>query len=129
MPVGETTSISKNNEPCPECGKPMSWTEGLLWGGARDGAMGRYGCMPCRLFKKPGESRAMQRGRELANSDEFIGVYAMDKKITSLSCNTQIGLLRERQHCKTCKNNMGDPCKCGGKCNCLYCRIQRGEIS
>jgi hypothetical protein len=126
MGIGETTTTSAQNDLCPECGKLMAWTEGLLGGaGARGVETGRCSCLPCRIFMKPVESRDITKGKKMA--ENLRGVHFMDKKITKQSCAVQIGILRARQHCKTCDNSMGDPCTCNGKCNCLYCRDRRGE--
>ena len=106
---------------CPECKKEMTWQEGLLpfEGGSRDMTKGKYSCMHCLIFVNAKESRATVKGRALAHG--LVGVSAMSKRITSQSCAEQIGLLRERQHCTTCHNDMGEPCTCTD-CDCLYCR-------
>jgi len=96
MPVGETTTISKQNKKCPKCGAPMGWTEGLLRDGGRDVTKGRYSCMPCQLICKQADSRAVRRGKNLAK--KYKGIPAMDERITRLSTAEQIGLLRARQH-------------------------------
>ena len=122
---GETTTTSKRNKKCPVCREPMGWVEGLLTDSGRDSTQGRYGCTTCGVISKMGESRATRRGRRTAH--ELSGVHCMDKRITSQSVGTQIGILRERMHCATCENNAGDPCTCNGKCNCLYCRERRNR--
>ncbi len=123
--MGETTTECVDNEKCPECGEPMSWAEGLLMDGGRSMEVGKFSCMKCGLFKVPKESRATRRGRKLAH--DLIDVHCMDKRITQYDAATQIGILREQQHCATCGNAMGEPCTCKGKCDCLYCRIRKEE--
>jgi hypothetical protein len=105
---------------CPDCNKTMQWQEGLLSdSGARNMEVGRHYCPDCYLFASPEESRALKKGRRMAHS--LVGVHAMDKKITSNSVAVQIGILRERQHCTTCGNIVGEVCKCIN-CKCLYCQ-------
>lgn len=123
MQLRDATTLHRDNKKCPKCDSPMEWTEGLLRDGARDISMGRYSCPHCLLFEAPKESRATQKGRELAH--DLIGVDCMSRAITGLSIATQIGILRERQHCTTCDNALGEPCTCKGKCDCLYCREHR----
>jgi hypothetical protein len=106
----------------------MRWKEGLLDdSGSRDMTVGRHFCVPCNLTCKPTESRAIRKGKKLAESGVLKGAHALDKRVTSMSLGNQLGYLRARQHCATCGNNMGEPCTCKGKCNCLYCKIERGE--
>ncbi len=109
---------------CPSCQNEMKWQEGLLIEGSGDDTLGRYYCLFCRIFAMPEESRAITKGRKMAH--ELIGVAAMDKKITSQSCSTQVGILRERQHCATCNSYSAKPCECKG-CDCLYCREYKGK--
>ena len=104
---------------CPECKKTMQWQEGLLVDGVRDMAIGKHYCLKCNIFSKSKESKGIRKGKKLAHG--LIGVHAMSKKITQHSVATQIGILRERQHCAICKNNIYEPCMCTD-CNCLYCR-------
>ncbi len=105
---------------CPECKKTMKWQEGLLVDGTRDMSFGRYYCLDCRIFAKSTESKGIRKGRKMA--PELTGVHCMDKKITSQSTASQIGILRERMHCSTCNSYYPDnPCKCTD-CDCLYCR-------
>jgi len=109
---------------CPECKKPMKWKEGLLSeSGHRDMSIGRYYCPNCKLCKTPEESKGIRKGRTMAHS--LVGVRVMDKQITKQRCAIQIGILRERQHCKTCgkphySSNKTIPCLCTD-CDCLYC--------
>lgn len=126
MAIGERTSTDESNDKCPICNKPMGWTEGLLNStGSVDGTVGRYGCIDCRLFEREKESRATTKGRELAHTLKIKNPF--DKNLIKYDIATQIGYFREIQHCKTCKNNMGEPCICEGNCDCLYCKIERGE--
>jgi hypothetical protein len=113
---------------CPECKNPMRWQEGLLVEGARDLTIGRYYCLACNLFCGGKESKAIIKGKRLAN--ELVGEHALSKKITSHSTAEQIGILRARQHCATCgkpnypQNKPEDYCRCKN-CKCLYCRVYK----
>ncbi len=120
---GKALSFNKKNKKCPVCKKPMGWVEGLLRDGSREPTTGRYGCVPCGVIDKMQDSRATRRGKRMA--EDLVGVPCMDKRITSQSVGVQIGILRAQQHCATCGNNMGDPCTCKGKCNCVYCRERK----
>jgi len=94
------TTTDPHNKECPECKRPMSWTEGLLSdSGVKDIVVGRYSCLSCRLSEKPQESKGVSVGRVMAH--DLVGVDAMDKQITRLPTAVQIGILRERQHCAT----------------------------
>ena len=124
MPIGETTTIDRTNEECPECGKPMGWTEGLLSAGSRKPDVGRYSCLPCGLFKKSTDSRAIRKGKAMA--PEFVGKRNVVSSIRGLGVGVQLGILRALQHCRTCKNNAGTPCTCDGKCDCPHC-LDRGN--
>lgn len=110
---------------CPECEKPMRWQEGLLNEGSRDGTVGRYYCPDCHLNMRQTESKAIRKGKALAH--ELEGVATMDKRITRLPGDVQIGVLRARQHCKKCgkpnypRRRVRDYCRCE-TCNCLYCQ-------
>jgi len=122
--IGERTNIDKTNDLCPECGNPMGWTEGLLKDGGVDSTVGRYGCMPCRIFAKPTESRAIRKGKELA--PQYVKKRNRVRSIMKYKIGTQIGILRALQHCATCDNDAGSPCTCNGKCNCPHC-MDRGN--
>ena len=111
--MNKRQSLDPANDCCHICNAPMVWTEGLLSDGGVDPTTGKYGCPRCHTAAEMTESRAVKRGRALAH--DLKGVPAMSRAITHFSGGTQIGILRERQHCKTCHNNMGDPCTCGGK--------------
>jgi late competence protein required for DNA uptake (superfamily II DNA/RNA helicase) len=110
---------------CPRCKKEMRWQEGLLTdAGSRDGTVGKYYCLKCRVFGKAKEGRATRAGRKMAHG--MVGVHVMDKEITKQGYATQIGILRERMHCATCGSYAGKPCKCTD-CTCLYCREYKGK--
>ncbi len=126
MAVGEATTFNEDNDRCPECKKIMGWTEGLLRDGARDQTVGRYACVPCGILVNMKESRAIRRGKQMAETLP-LDIHCMDRRITSQSVGVQLGILRAQQHCATCENTAGDPCICEGKCNCLYCRIRKGK--
>jgi len=110
---------------CPECKKTMKWQEGLLdSSGSRDLTVGKHYCPHCNIFAAKTESRAIKKGRRMAQ--DLVGTHAMDKKITSEKGATQIGILRARQHCATCgypwyPETEETKCKCTD-CNCLYCK-------
>lgn len=115
------TTSNKRNAKCPLCKEPMDWTEGLLIDGSVDFSHGRYSCVKCGVLVAPTDSRDTRKGKRMAEKLP-LDISCMDERITSQNAAVQVGILRAQQHCKTCSNNMGDPCTCEGKCNCLYCR-------
>ena len=124
MLVGEATTFNESNDRCPKCKKIMGWTEGLLQDGTRDQTVGRYACIPCGVLVHMKESRAVRKGKKMAETLP-LDISCMDKRITSQSLGVQLGILRAQMHCATCKNDWGDPCTYKEKCDCLYCRIRR----
>jgi len=112
---------------CPDCKKEMKWIEGLLSdAGSRDMTYGRYACDDCRIYMNKQESRGLRIGKGLSLQNEFKDAQAMDKVITDLPGEQQIGFLRAIQHCATCERpnypetEMEDFCFCK-KCKCPYC--------
>lgn len=112
---------------CPECKGPLSWKV----------VRGTYGnplynglCSKCNIILRGRETPDVTKGRALAH--ELIGVNCMDKKITKLSGDVQLGILRERMHCSTCDKptypiqSKEDDCLCDG-CDCLFCREKKDD--
>lgn len=80
---------------CPVCGGKIDWkvVHSEMGAPAYNGLCQTPGC---NTLLKDRETPEVTRGKELERG-ELKGVDCMDKRITSLSCDTQIGLLRERQ--------------------------------
>lgn len=86
--------MRKPEKKCPNCD-----SKDIDWKIVRDelGTPSYNGlCKNCNAIMRGREPPEITRGRKLEKG-ELKGVYCMDKRITSLSCNTQIGILRERQ--------------------------------
>jgi len=82
---------------CPECGGPISWK-------VIHGALGRpqYNgiCPKCNIVLRDREAPDIKRGKSLYRDGIIDGtpvrdMHCMDKRITSLPCDVQIGILRE----------------------------------
>ncbi len=99
---------------CPQCEGKIHWKVVHSELGA---PMYNGHCPKCAIVFRNRETPEVTKGRVLAK--ELIGVGAMDKRITSQSCDTQIGILREKQHCKTC-GGLSWECKCKD-CKCINC--------
>ena len=77
---------------CPACGGRIR-----ISGGCDDGARSGWSCSVCMAFSfAQHDSPEITRGKKLKK--ELEGVHFMDKAITSLPANVQIGILRARQH-------------------------------
>lgn len=106
--------MQKPEENCPECGGKIHWKTVYSELGA---PIYNGHCPKCAIVFRNRECPEVTKGKNLAK--ELIGAGAMDKRITSQSCNTQIGILRAKQHCKTC-GGLSWECKCEN-CNCISC--------
>lgn len=86
--------MGKPEKKCPECGGRISWITVTALGAPTVNGM----CMnkKCNNVFRGRESPEITRGKEMAK--ELEGVSCMDKRITRLPCNVQIGILRARQH-------------------------------
>lgn len=87
--------MRRPEENCPVCGSRISWktVHGELGQPTYNGLCTRPGCNTLFIGR---ETPQLTRGRNLERG-EFKGVDCMDRRITSLPCDAQIGLLRERQ--------------------------------
>jgi len=78
---------------CPECEGRIDWR--VVWN--KLGAPQYNGlCKKCNAVFRGRETPEVTRGKELERG-ELKGVDCMDRRITSLSVQTQLGILRERQ--------------------------------
>ena len=91
--------MKKPEKKCPECKGPMEWkvVHSLL--GAPSTTVF---CSKCNLVGTGREAPQVAEGKELERSGKINGkpikdMAAMDKRITRLPCDVQIGILRERQ--------------------------------
>ena len=87
-------ATKKPEKKCPNCGsKNLNWK--VVY--SHLGAPGYNGfCLDCKAVMKGREPPGLVRGKALEQG-ELKGVDCLDKRITSLPCDTQIGILRERQ--------------------------------
>ena len=100
-------------ENCPECGGRIHWrTIHHIGAPIYNGH-----CPKCNIVFRNRETPQIAKGKRMAK--DLIGVHCMDKRITSQPCDVQIGILRAKQHCKTCQQ-LSYNCKCIG-CNCICC--------
>ena len=121
--------IVKPEKNCPHCGGRIQWKT----------VIGKFGqplyqghCSPCAIVFRGREHPNLAKGKKLA--ENLIGVGCMDKKITKLNYIVQIGILRSKQHCKTCGNpsypirSEEDNCNCVN-CVCVFCKekIYKGK--
>jgi len=87
--------MRKPEKKCPVCGSKISWktVHGELGQPSYNGLCTKPGC---NILLMDRETPQLTRGRNLERR-ELKGIDCMDKRITSLSCDVQIGILRERQ--------------------------------
>jgi len=86
--------MKKPEKCCPECKGEINWK--VVWNGV--GAPQYNGlCKKCNIVLRKRETPEVTRGKQLERG-ELNGVDCMDKRITSLSLQTQLGILRERQN-------------------------------
>lgn len=84
------------NRKCTVCKQPMVWIEGLRTiHGYPMMEVGRYACKRCLIHHKEQESRAIVKGRKLAN--EYKNEDVFSNKMLSLPAMVQLGILRELQ--------------------------------
>ena len=84
--------MKKPEKCCPECKGEINWK--VVW---KLGAPQYNGlCKKCNIVFRKRETPEVTRGKQLERG-ELNGVDCMDKRITSLSLQTQLGILRERQ--------------------------------
>lgn len=79
---------------CPECGKKLDWK--LVhngWGSPQVNGL----CINCNIVFRGREAPEITKGKQLERDGETRGVNCMDKRITCLPCDVQIGILRQRQ--------------------------------
>ena len=91
---GSGVKMRKPEKKCPNCGSKR-----INWKVVRDGLGNPFYnglCLACNAVMKGREPPEVTRGRNLERG-ELKDVSCMSKRITSLSCDTQIGILRERQ--------------------------------
>jgi hypothetical protein len=87
---------------CPECKGEISWKIVRNDYGA---PFANGLCSNCNIVFRGREAPEIRQGMNLEKHGEVDGVpikdmHCMDKRITKLSCDTQIGILRQRQHPK-----------------------------
>ena len=86
--------MNKPEKVCPSCGGRVHWKTVIYASGA---PIYNGLCInkKCNAVIKGREHPEITKGKNMAK--ELKGVDCMDKRITSLPCNVQIGILRERQ--------------------------------
>lgn len=75
---------------CPGCGAKISWISGCS-----DSTKAGWNCTKCNAFSFA-EHEHPEISGGIKMSSDFDDVGAMDKSITHLPCNVQIGILRGR---------------------------------
>ncbi len=87
----------KPEKKCPECKGPISWiTVRDDFGSPRANGL----CSKCNIVFRGREAPEITKGMKLEKSGATQGIHCMDKRITSLPCDVQIGILRQRMHPK-----------------------------
>ena len=91
--------MKKPDEKCPVCGSKISWktVHGEMGQPYYNGLCIKPGCNTVLMCR---ETPRVTRGRNLERG-ELKGVPCMDKRITRLPCDVQIGILRQRMHPKS----------------------------
>lgn len=84
---------------CPECGGRISWITVHELGAPTYSGL----CKKCNIVFRGRETPHITKGKNLERNGKIEGIsvkdiHAMDKRITSLPCDVQIGILRARQH-------------------------------
>ncbi len=79
---------------CPECKGPLSWKTVRNGLGA---PTANSFCPKCNIVLRKREAPEITRGKQLERR-EMKGIHCMDKRITRLPCDVQIGILRQRMH-------------------------------
>ncbi len=93
---------------CPECGGYLSWMVVHELGAPMYNGL----CGKCNIILRWREAPEISRGKALEKYGEIDGtpvkdMKAMDKRITRLPCDVQIGILRER-HCRELREENDD---------------------
>ncbi len=83
---------------CPECNGKIQW---ITVHSAYGAPIYQGHCPKCNIIFRGRETPQVAKGKRMAK--DLIGVGCMDKRITSQPCDVQIGILRAKQHCKTCQ--------------------------
>ena len=87
---------------CPECSGSISWKIVYnVWGAPTANGI----CRKCNIVFRGREAPEITKGKNMERhykigDTEVKDMHCMDKRITRLPCNVQIGILRERQHGK-----------------------------
>lgn len=121
--------MNKPEKKCPLCGGKINWkVVHDCWGVPAYNGL----CLnpKCNAVMRGRETPEVTRGKKLERG-ELKGVDCMDKRITSLSCDTQIGILRQRMHpkgtevyspfCKKCNTTQMQYERKDGKYECSVC--------
>ena len=87
----------KPEEECPEGNEEISWK---IVRGAWGSPFANGLCSNCNIVFRGRESPEITRGMTLEKTGATQGIHCMDKRITSLPCDVQIGILRQRMHPK-----------------------------
>ena len=83
--------MDKPETKCPECNGSIDWITIHDVGGE---PLYNGICHKCNIIFKSRETPELRRGRLMEK--ELRGVYVLDKRITSLPTDVQLGILRER---------------------------------
>jgi len=80
-------------EYCPECKRKISWkTIHNNFGAPQANGL----CMNCNVVFLNREAPDVTRGKNLEKTGITINLYCLDERITSLPCDVQIGIFRQR---------------------------------
>lgn len=80
---------------CPECGGKLTWK--LVrnsWGSPQVNGL----CSKCNIVLRGRKAPGISKGERLEREGVTSGISCLDKRITNLPCDVQIGILRQRQH-------------------------------
>jgi len=84
--------MKKPESKCPECGNKINWE---IITGALGAPQANGICTNCNIVFRGREAPEIAKGKKMAKDLE--GISCLDKRITRLSCNAQLGILRARQ--------------------------------
>lgn len=91
--------MKKPEKKCPECKGLIEWIiVHNAWGAPTANGL----CRKCNIHFRGREAPEVTKGKALEKSGEIDGkavkdMHCMNKRITRLPCDVQIGILRERQ--------------------------------